>query len=60
VNDAIRMLVGVGLMAAGMTAVGYSVYLAMIRAVPLRRWDRPVLLLPVGLVAVLSGLVLTR
>lgn len=43
-----------------MAAVGYSVYLTMIRAAPLRWWDRSVLLVPVGLIAVLSGLVLTR
>lgn len=51
---------GIALMAAGMAAVGYAVYLEMIHAVPLRWWDRAVLFAPVGLVAIISGSVLAR
>lgn len=59
-NDAISVLAGIGLMAAGIAAVGYAVYLTMIRAAPLRWWDRAVLLIPAGLAAILGGLLMTR
>lgn len=51
---------GIAFMAAGMAAVGYAVYLEMTQAVPLRWWDRAVLFAPAGLVAIISGVVLTR
>lgn len=59
VTDAVTDGVGVALMAAGMAAVGYAVYLEMIHAVPLRWWDRAAVLAPAGLAAILGGLALT-
>jgi hypothetical protein len=50
---------GVALMAAGMVAVGYAVYLEMIHAVPLHWWDRSIVLAPAGLIAILGGLLLS-
>lgn len=60
VTDALAASAGVALMTAGMVAVGYAVYLEMIRTVPLRWWDRTVLLAPVGLLAIISGSGLAR
>lgn len=48
----------VSLMVVGLVAVGYGVYLEMIHAVALWWWDRPILLAPLGLAAILTGLLL--
>lgn len=55
------VLTGLGLvlLVPGMAALGYATYLTMIRASPLRWYDVPLLLGPVGLALVLAGLVLT-
>lgn len=50
---------GAALLVPGMVVLGYATYLAMIRAAPLRWYDSPTLLAPLGLALVLVGLVLT-
>ena len=50
----------IALMLAGMTAIGYAVYLDMSHAVALRWWDRALIVAPVGLVAVLAAVLLVQ
>lgn len=57
-TGALTVGAGVALMAAGVIAVGYAVYLEMIHAVALSWWDRSALLAPAGLLAILTGLLL--
>jgi hypothetical protein len=49
---------GTALMAAGMAILGYTTYLAMIRAGVLNGFVRTVVLVPAAVVMLLSGLVL--
>ncbi len=51
---------GFALMLAGVAAVGYAVYLEMLRAAALSWWERATLLLPFGLISILAGLLLVR
>lgn len=57
---AARLLMGAGiaLVAPGMAFLFYAAYLAMIRASAWHWYDRPVLLGPVGLALVVTGLLL--
>jgi hypothetical protein len=55
-----RAAAEIALMLAGMTAIGYAVYLDMIHAVALRWWDRILVVGPVGLVAVLGAVLLVQ
>lgn len=59
-TDRLDLVGGAVLMLAGTAALVYAVYLEMLRAVPLRWWDRTVLLVPAGLAAILTGVLLTR
>ena len=55
-NDELRTVAGLALAAAGMVVFGYAMYLELIRAAPLRWWERTLLLATAGLTAIVSGL----
>lgn len=58
VTEQLRTGGELALVAAGMAVLGYAMYLELIRAAPLRWWERTLPLAAVGLTSIVGGLLL--